>query len=576
MKQTNKIIILDKPHYENLLNKYQGAKGMIINETKALLKYYNKKPFEDKERMKWLNCIKEPVIFINTKYKEKEENKELLTTNTTLTTLTTSINNWGYVNLKEKILIEQINKEEYIYNIKGEVGIARIEKVVSEKKYFYYILEINGNTFRLKNNKLKEPLYVTPTKEEVIDFISKEEGQLTEELFNEVDDFLNALFDFRNKEDSKICALFILFSYVLPHFNNSFYLGIDATAGSGKTTLLEILSLLCRHGVLADFSPASIPRLKQKYDLSIFVDEIDALRSKEDIEGLLRKGQRRGNKYVRLNKNSFEEEIFEAFGIYGYSYRSMVEDAFKQRSIIITTAKARDNKLSIINSEKTDILKNVFNKIFFWYVKNLFSLSSKSSEVVKVVADYTPTKINDLRQNLYNSLTKDFTKEEKKVLETFFGRNSEIAFLFIQTCKFLNLNFLNEIKKMITDKQEEEDVPDTYFFDLMREIFEEELRTKREWTLTKGEFIGYKYYPKTKFYIKLIGKLKDNDLLGIGTPRFNSLLKDIGFIDRYNIKNQKPKGENQQALRSLIFSKDIIKKLNIKYSPEIFQEEVEV
>ncbi len=520
-----------------------------------------------------------------------EERGILPTTDTTLTTCTTLIDNWGYVNIEEGVLLEQISKKEYIYNIEGKIGVARLEfrcpscaaviradreKVRCSCKRIlnfkdHESLYIGNRIFKLKN-KSKEPLYLAPSIEEIQDFlVNVKRVDNTKKLFEETESFLLALFDFKNKQDVKICTIFIFFSYVLPYFNSAFYLGIDATKGAGKTTLLEILSILCRHGFLADVSPASIPRLKQKYDLSIFVDEVDELKNSEDIEGLLRKGQRKGNKYVRLNKNSLEEEIFEAFGIYGYSFRSMAEDAFKQRSIIIRTARAKDNRLSVINLDKLRILKPLFNKIFFWYIKNIFVFSSISSEVVEVARGFTHNP-NQLRNDIYTSLTKNFTKKENAVMKKLFGRNSEISYLFIQVCKFLGVDLIKDIQKTMQEKQDEEEIPDNYYFELIKNIFEDEIKNKPDWLLTKGEFSGYRYFPKTKFYMRLITKLKEHNLLGIGMKRYNSLLKDIGFIKNYNIKNQKEKGSDLPVI-CLIFSKDVLKKLNIEY--EVFKVKIE-
>jgi hypothetical protein len=320
--------------------------------------------------------------------------------------------------------------------------------------------------------------------------------------------------------------------------------------------------LLSRHGFLADVSPAAIPRLKEKFDLTLFIDEIDQLKNAEDLTGMMRKGQRRGNKYVRLNKNTLEEEIYEAFGFYAYTFRSTVEDAFKQRSIIVRTAKAKDNRLSIINLNKKEILQPIFAKIFMWSINNFFTFGSKSSIVEEVVGTFTLEDSEKLRSDLYNQLTKNFSAEEKALLTQLFGRNSEIGYLFLETSKFLGIDLLEEIKQTMVQKQDEEETPDDYYIELIKTIFSEDIKNETDWLLQKGEFAGYRYYPKTEFYIKLVSKLKESNLMGIGTPKYNSLLKDIGFIQNFNLKNQKVEGS---AKPCLIFSQDVIKKLNLDY-----------
>lgn len=517
-----------------------------------------------------------------------EEKGLLPTTSTTSTTFTTKlIDNWGYINLEEAILIEQLSKLEYIFNYKGEIGIANLEFkcsacgtiIKADKDKIkcscgqvltseHRGLHIKDKTFILKN-KSKDPLYLTPKIEDIREFlVNLQRAESTSGLFNEIVQSLETLFDFSRPEDSKICALYIIFSYVVHYFNSSFYLGIDSTKGAGKTTLLEILTIISRHGFLADVSPAAIPRLKTKYDLLIGIDEVDQLHEPEDIAGMLRKGQRRGNKYVRLNKNSLEEEIYEAFGLYCYSFRSQVEDAFKQRSVLIRTARCKDSRLSVINIEKLDLLRPLFNKIFFWYIQNIFTFGSESSKGRTSRGGSTLD-----RDVIYSDLTQDFTKEEKLLIATLLGRNSEIGYLFIKVCKFLGIDLTKDIEKTMTEKQEEEETPDDYYKDLIKSLFEMEIKNNSAWLLKKGEYAGYRFYPKTKFYMRLISELKNHNLMGIGTPKYNSLLKDVGFMPSYNIKNQKY--ENMPTL-SLIFTTDVLKKLNVEYEPPIIQEEIKI
>lgn len=522
---------------------------------------------------------------------KKEEIEELPTTSTTSTT-SFVIDSWGCVDLENKILLEQISETDYLYNIQGAIGLKPLIYVCKRCGGMIHNcnkdkvkcscgaslnwkedlkLLINDFEFRFRN-KPNTPLYNLPDLKQIELFLcnSTRNRIRTKDLFKEIVDTLNVLFDFHRPEDPKICALFIMFSYVVSHFNSVFYLGVDATKGSGKTTLLEIISLLMRHGFLADCSPASIPRLKQKYDLSLAVDEIDQLRSFEDLQGLLRKGQRRGNKYVRLNKNSLEEEIYEAFGLYLFSFRSVLEDAFKQRSVLIRTARAKDSRLSILNLEKSTILKPLFNKIFLWYVENLFTFGSRSSQVVEVVGGFTPSDSpNDMRKAIYDEMIGGFSQKEQKILDFLFGRNSEIGYLFFKVSKFLDIDITSDIQKTLEEKQQEEETPDDYYFDLIKEIFNNQVSQTQP--LSKGDFAGYRYYPKSKFYIALVNKLKNSNLMGIGSPKFNSLLKDIGFIEGYNIKNQK---WDKVPVKCLIFDKSVLNKLDIDYAPEFDMSEL--
>lgn len=505
---------------------------------------------------------------------------------------TIKIDSWGYIDIEKGILLERISKYDFIYNIEGEIRIKNIgfecsncQAIITTDNdkircgcgklltFENRVMTIKNKTFKLKEPLKSIPLYWTPTKEELRKLlIDTNRADNTKELFQEIVNYLETLFEFHNPHDSKIVALFILFSYVLPYFDSSFNLGIDATKGSGKTTLLEIMGLLMRHGFLADVSTASVPRLKVKEDLNIIIDELDALKNAEDIQGLIRKGQRRGNKYIRLNKNTFEPEVFDSFGVYAYSFRSVVEDAFKDRSLIIRTAKAKDSRLSVINLYKIPLLKPLFNKIFMWYVKNIFTFSCKSGEVVEVVGTFTRD-YEHSRETIYDCLTKDFSPKEQEIIKSLFGRNSEIGYLVIQTAKFLNLDISEIIETTLKEKQEEDDTPDSIYFELIKVIFEQNIKNSSCWLLTKGEFAGCKFYDKTTCYIELVGKLKEKGLRGIGTPKFNSLLKDCGFIKNYNIKNQKVEGISKPCL---IFDKSVLKKLSLDDEPPPKIEEIKV
>lgn len=179
--------------------------------------------------------------------------------------------------------------------------------------------------------------------------------------------------------------------------------------------------------------------------------------------------------------------------------------------------------------------------------------------------------IQTKREQLYSNITQKFTSKEKQVINKLLGRNSEIGYLFLQASKFLDIDLVDDIEKVMQLKQDEEEISDSYYFELIKEIFEKELANDSEWLLHKGEFAGYRYFPKTSFYMKLIARLKEHNLSGIGTPKFNGLLKDIGFMTNYNIKNQKNK--EGMPVPCLIFSRDVIEKLNSSYEPLIIAQE---
>lgn len=567
-------------------------------------------------------CFKElwvNITNLDNKRKIEGKYKTTITTVTTVTTVT-KIKSWGHIDLTEEILIEQIEEDIYLCNYKGYKGLNRVffgnpegdrrlendiailkakglkqkdfDKEVTkitkkiEKEYppFYY-LSIEGNLFRFKE-KPEKALYPKPSIKECNEFLKGNiEIRSFKELYGEIKRGLQVLYDFKFKYDTTLTALAIASSWVLPLLKAIFFLGIDATKGGGKTTLLEILKCLIRHGFMAgDVSYSAIPRLKDEFDMNILVDEIDQLNEnqKTDIEGLMRKGQRRGNPYTRLNKNTLKAEVFESFGFYSYTFRQDVEDAFKSRSILVHSAVSGDNKLPIINYMKEELLSSLSNDLFFWYFENILKVGNLVTVVTKLPQlrglDTDKKNIEDFRIEVYESILSNFSKEEKEVFEGLVGRNIEIGYIILTICKLLGLDLQKEIKEVLDLKQRNEDIPDQYYIEKLKDFLNSKLidnSDKGIWYLSKGIFEGCYYYPKHDLYSEYLGVLKDKNVSTIGTSKFNGFLRDIGFILDDNVINQKhfTKGN---TLKCCIFDKKICKAIGIAFKPKQIAKEENV
>ena len=64
---------VDKERYNELLEKYSGAKGTIIRVVDDMEERFNEKPFNSKTKDIWINEIKDYITFINLGFKERAE-----------------------------------------------------------------------------------------------------------------------------------------------------------------------------------------------------------------------------------------------------------------------------------------------------------------------------------------------------------------------------------------------------------------------------------------------------------------------------------------------------------------------
>lgn len=523
---------------------------------------------------------------------QKQQNTEKITksievstntpsTSSTSSTFSTSVKlqNWGAVNLKEGLLIEQINPEAYLVNYKGKKQIVDVG-VFKFKDGANYFLEFDD----VKLDFSKEPqvpIYKTPSYKSCEAFVNGSYKTLEfEDIFIKIKKHLVILFEFRCQEDLIMTALAIAISWIMECMNVSFFLGIDATRGAGKTTLLEIIAILMRHGFMSgNTSTASIPRLKEMYDLNLALDEIDQIGKEKqpEIERMMRQAQRRGNKYIRLNLQSMQPEIFDPFGFYCYSFRATVEDAFMQRSIPIHTATCKVKQLPILNIFKDEILTPLHTDLFFWYFENLLKVAKKVDVVdgVEGVDGVSESRGVKLRENLYEKIMLDFNfnEEEKKLFANLVGRNIELGFVALLGCKLLGINITKELKSILETKQEDEDVPDMYYYEALQSLLAkkvQELKENGEWLLGRGNNPGTFYYPKNAMYSEFVRHLKEAGVSTIGTKRYNGLLKDLGFIEGLNLVSQKHFFE-KAPLKCLLFEKTILKKLNLEVQDYIME-----
>ncbi len=154
-EKIKQIIFVDKTEHENLLNKYPAIKGTIEKEIESWCNYYNKKPFNEKYLIKFLNCIKESITFVNETIEEKQQednsNECQLTYFDAKGNERVSIPNVTYTIMKQfsfKTIFDSKNEtiyvfEEGIYTPKGkEIIKQETEELLQSKCTNHIVIEV--------------------------------------------------------------------------------------------------------------------------------------------------------------------------------------------------------------------------------------------------------------------------------------------------------------------------------------------------------------------------------------------------------------------------------------------------
>lgn len=482
------------------------------------------------------------------------------------------IKSWGYYNKKNKILIERITPKWCLVNHDKDIFLAELKealkKVDGKDKVVGYGFKHAGVDYLVKKLKDVNTFYNTPSLSQCEALVNKTRVlKPFNEIYEDVKKMLRVMFDFSSPKDVEITAITIAQSWIKPLLNSTFFYGIDATKGGGKTTLGELVYFLMRHGYVGgNITPAALVRLADDLDLNVFVDEIDQNLKDDDIMAALRKGQRRGNPYIRCEGKNNEPVAYDLFGCHGYSYRSDVEDAFMDRSLTIHTSKSQDPMLPVINNFKQEVLKPLADELFFWYFTNIHDVATCSG-VAGCSSKYRHQTAD--RESLYKGYTKHLSTDDKTYLSTVFGRETELAYLCLNVSKMLGLDFLESLKEIMVSKKEDAASATNFYYDELLQYLHKNKATVLHKTLKDGLNAGCAFYPKSKLYTQFIEHLTTLKVSTIGTKKFSSLLRDFGFKQNESITSQR---YDSYPTPCLIFKDPILKKLGLDEESKIREE----
>lgn len=506
----------------------------------------------------------------------------------------------------EDLVIEPLGNLRYLYNCNNKRGVA---KANYEKETNQFTIVIENETYFFKDQPLKKVIFEVPSEEKIQKYIRDEYNVKTSlALFNDMLKYSKIFWDV-SPEYYPLIAVGNFQSWLRAKLPAVFYIGFTAKHGGAKTVFLEGLSILSRHGLLTgNITSAGVGRLTEKYELTLFADEIDVRTKSKDNETyeVFRTGYRRNNPYIRLkdSKNNFDEDICDTFGFKAFSVHSEIEKALKSRTIEIPLRTSQNTKLPILNLYKKQIGKPLFEDLFFWYMENVVNLvasvsishfdvfdlergdgngSNKPSvaSVSTVPSDFDLREYNieEIRQKLFNEITKEFTESELNTLLKFFGRNAELLYIAIVVCKALKIDVAKELEKTFTYKSENEDLhSDHYLIGLLRELLIniynsfigvsspdssiiEDLEIHQ---IKEGEFKDCIYCGKTTLYEKFRILLKNKDVKPVSPGTFAGYLLELGFNDNINIKKERFGEDGKKLLKALIFDGEVLHNIGIK------------
>jgi len=499
------------------------------------------------------------------------------------------LRSWGCFYPSIFLHVEQVKSGVFLYKYHGYVGLATVksakDEVTKKMEYWIEVKKQKGNTYEQFYFK-KYPIscrkfYNTPSMQRVEAFVKGEYVPRSfKQIARDISTQLSILYDFKFPQDITTWLLHIGQSWLTPLLKSVFFVGVDSCYGGGKTTLLENAALLKRHGFLGgDVSAAAIPRLVDELALNVSLDELDEkIKSGEDDTiALLRKGQRKDNRYVRCEGKNHVPVAYELFGAHDYSYRSDTEDAFANRSLKTHSAVSTDRQLPIVNIFKKQILKPLSDELFLWNLQNLLSIYKENSKLIHFtkndlnlsscsdVAGSIPNpktidieNIKKVRKIWYDKLTSHFDGDTLAVFNKLTGRNVELSFIAFHVSKLLGLDVFEDLKHLMETKQEDESVADNYYMDALHEHLRDIANSQDTPALKDGLHSPCKFYPKNLAYRLLVQKLINTGIATIGTRKFASLLRDIGFIQGDNLVSERWQGIPKPCL---IFTEKILKRL---------------
>ncbi len=293
---------------------------------------------------------------------------------------------------------------------------------------------------------------------------------------------------------------------VMP-LNKCFFLFVHGSKSSGKSVVTEIGALLGGGRFIEEGSLAAMERIFNEADKGIiWIDEIPSnnRRLKFDLEGILRVADSWDATYDLCNtEGKITVEALKVGGPKIFNGRGSLEDALLSRGITIEMPRVLDVNIALDNYVRDKQLGGIVSKWKAYCLRKAAKWSNKKS------------------MELWHDPA---FRERVKAFPIALGRDYGIAAHLLIISEILDLEIEESIRKVMQEKQEQEESFDLYK-DLMRDlyIFNNE-RQDRDWAVSVGDALEF-----------LKERLSKMGLKSLSQAAFKRMRPELGFEEGINV-----------------------------------------
>jgi hypothetical protein len=249
-----------------------------------------------------------------------------------------------------------------LYFEQGRNGIYLVYNLVEK------VFEVSKNPEKVWGSITFENVTYRPLSDLLWKPVFLPKPYIEQELWKGIRDFIYAHIDFTCNTDYDVATAFVLHSWRLEHFKTTPYLSFYGPPASGKTWSMEVLAAICYRGFLVtNITPATLFRIAQEYQPTLFLDEIQTYNQKDksDIISLLNNGYRRGQVVPRLkvNKLTGEEQMvfYRPFCAKGFAGTEETTKTLATRALrFVMTRPSRPVKMEIDEEEAEKLRSQLF------------------------------------------------------------------------------------------------------------------------------------------------------------------------------------------------------------------------
>lgn len=174
-------------------------------------------------------------------------------------------------------------------------------------------------------------------------------------LLDEIKEVIEEVYYFRDKNVSRVLALWIYGTYYYPMYEAFPYIELSGRKGSGKSTLDTIITALAINARMsASVTPAAIYRMLNLVGGTLVLDEMENISDKgkndqSDFGPILKAGYSRSSGSVfRMNMDTGEAADFSVYSPKVISSINGMDDVLRDRSILITTHPAPSDLTKVL------------------------------------------------------------------------------------------------------------------------------------------------------------------------------------------------------------------------------------